>query len=120
MSLVDAEATMAATENLATSGSRTQVLKAGQEDFAIRPNPSIMREALNFQYGNAAARMADAALGGSLAARREVVNENVAKMLMSQGVSPQIQQEIARLTFGLPANQRQAIAAAIAGGIAAQ
>lgn len=120
MDILSKEATMAATENLATSGSRTQVLKAGQEDFAVRPNPSIMREALNFQYGNAAARLADAALGGALAARREVVNENVAKMLMSQGVPPQIQQEIARLTFGLPANQRQAIAAAISGGVAAQ
>lgn len=120
MSILNKEATMAATENLATSGSRTQVLKAGQEDFAVRPNPGIMREALNFQYGNAAARAADAVLGGALAARREVVNENVAKMLMSQGVPPQIQQEIARLTFGLPANQRQAIAAAIAGGVSTQ
>lgn len=120
MSLVDSEATMAATENLATSGSRTQVLKAGQDDFAIRQSPSIMRDALNFQYGNAAARLADNILGGTLAARREVVNENVAKMLMDQGIPPQIQQEIARLTFGLPANQRQAIAAAIAGGVSAQ
>lgn len=120
MSLVDSEATMAATENLATSGSRTQVLKAGQDDFAIRQSPSIMRDALNFQYGNAAARLADNILGGTLAARREVVNENVAKMLMDQGIPPQIQQEIARLTFGLPANQRQAIAAAIAGGVSTQ
>jgi hypothetical protein len=120
MALVDSEATMAATENLATSGSRTQVLKAGQDDFAVRQSPSIMRDALNFQYGNAAARMADNVLGGALAARREVVNENVAKMLMDQGIPPQIQQEIARLTFGLPANQRQAIAAAIAGGVSTQ
>lgn len=101
MSLVDSEATMAATENLATSGSRTQVLKAAQEDFAIRPNPSIMREALNFQYGNAAARMADAILGGSIAARREGVNSNVARALMARDLSPQMQQEIARINFGM-------------------
>jgi hypothetical protein len=120
MALVDSEATMAATENLATSGSRTQVLKAGQDDFAIRQSPSIMHDALDLRFGNVAARMADNVLGGALAARREVVNENVAKMLMDQGIPPQIQQEIARLTFGLPANQRQAIAAAIAGGVSTQ
>jgi hypothetical protein len=116
MALVDSEATMAATENLATSGSRTQVLKAGQEDFAIRQAPSVMREALNFQYGNAAARVADAALGGALAARREGVNKNVASLLMGQELPPQVQQEIARLTFGLPLQQREAIAAAIVAG----
>jgi hypothetical protein len=114
MSLVDSEATMAATENLATSGSRTQVLKAAQEDFAVKPNPSIVREALNFQYGNAAARVADAILGGSIAARREGVNANVARALMARGLSPQMQQEISRLTFGLPGEQRNAIAAALA------
>lgn len=114
MALVDSEATMAATENLATSGSRTQVLKAAQEDFAIKPNPSIMREALNFQYGNAAARVADALLGGSIAARREGANANVARALMARELSPQMQQEIARLTFGLPPIQRDAVAAALA------
>lgn len=125
MRILNKEARMAETENLATSGSRTQVLKAGQEDFAIKPNPSIMREALNFQYGNAAARVADAILGGSIAARREGVNANVARALMAQEISPQMQKEISRLTFGLPQTSsigpngemvlgRDAIAAALA------
>jgi len=101
MRIIDREATMAATENLATSGSRTQVLKAAQEEIAGKTgDPSVMREALNFQYGNAAARLSDKLLGGALARRREGVVSNVADVLLGQGLSPKMSAEIARLNNG--------------------
>lgn len=114
MAIIDREATMAATENLATSGSRTQVLKAAQDDFSA-PRSSIAREALNFQYGNAAARMADNVLGGAISARREGVTSNVAQALMARQLTPEMERQLVRIQLGLPANERAFISALLSG-----
>lgn len=127
MSIIDGEATMAATESLATAGSRTQVVKAAQDEYAPKADPSVVREALNFQYGNAGARVADALLGGAVARSREAMVDRAAQALMAQGLSPQMQAQISRIRGGLPQNAmfgpngefligRDAIAAALVAG----
>lgn len=129
MSIIDGEAVMAGTENLATSGSRTQVLKAAQNEYGPQPDRGIVREALNFQYGNAGAKMADAVLGGAIARGREGMVDRAAQSLIAQALSPQMQAQIARIRGGLPQNAgfgpngefmigRDAIAAALTGNAA--
>lgn len=116
LAIIEREATMAATENLATSGSRTQVLQAAQDDVVGRVNdPGVMREALNFQYGNAAARLGDKLMGGALARRRAGVISNVAEALVGKGLSPKMSDEINRLLSGASARDKSIISALIAG-----
>lgn len=112
MAIIDREATMAATENLATAGSRTQVLKAAQEDILGQTQSrGAIQEALNFQYGNAAARMADKVLGGALEGRRAGVVNNVARALLGPGLDPRLISEIVRLTSGASKNESAILAA---------
>lgn len=110
--IIDNEATMAQTENLATAGSRTQVLKAGQEDIIGKTNdPGIIREAMNFQYGNAAGKLADRLLGGVISKRREGVVNKVAEALVGKNLTPQMQTEINRLIQGMTPNERRIVEA---------
>lgn len=110
--IIDREATMAATENLATAGSRTQVLKAAQDDILGQTQSrGAIQEALNFQYGNAAARMADKVLGGALEGRRAGVVNNVARALLGPGLDPRLISEIVRLTSGASKNEAAVLAA---------
>lgn len=113
--IIDNEATKAATENLATSGSRTQVLRAAQDDLKGNTDAmGVAREAMNLQFGNAAGKVADALLGGAIQRSREGVIGRVGEALVSGGLSPQMQSELVRLTQGLPQNQRSIIAALLA------
>jgi len=121
LDIVEREATMAATENLATSGSRTQVLKAAQDDIVGQTSKrGAVQEALNFQYGNAAAKVADALLGGVGQARRSAVMNSVAQALMSPGLNPRMLTEITRLMSGASKNESGVIAALLASQAAAQ
>lgn len=117
LKIIDRESQFAELENLATSGSRTQVLKAAQDDVKGKVgDPSIIREALNFQYGNAAGKMADKVLGGAIAARRAKVVDRVADALIGKRLSPQMEKEIGRLIDGMPARDKAIISALISGG----
>lgn len=112
MAIIDREAKFAELENLATSGSRTQVLKAAQDDIQGRVNdPGIIREALNFQYGNAAGKVADRLLGGLISRNREGVVNNVADALLGKGLTPKMQSEVQRLIDGMTPNEKAIIAA---------
>jgi hypothetical protein len=117
LKIIDRESQFAELENLATSGSRTQVLKAAQDEVKGKVgDPSIIREALNFQYGNAAGKMADKVLGGAIAARRAKVVDRVADALIGKRLSPQMEKEIGRLIDGMPAKDKAIISALISGG----
>lgn len=116
LNIIDREATMAATENLATSGSRTQVLKAAQDDIVGQTaERGVIQEALNFQYGNAAARLADKVLGGALQGRRSEVVNSVARALLGPALEPRMVSEILRLTNGASQKESAVIAALLAG-----
>lgn len=121
MAIIDRESQFAQLENLATSGSRTQVLKAAQGDIQGKVNdPGILREAMNFQYGNAAGKLADRVLGGLISSRREGVINNVAEALMGKGLSPQMQVELNRILEGMSPNERAIISALQTGQAAAR
>lgn len=112
MAIIDREAKFAELENLATSGSRTQVLNAAQQDIKGNvSDPGIIREALNFQYGNAAGKVADRVLGGLISRKREGVVNNVAEALMGHGLSPRMQSEVQRLIDGMSPHEKSIIAA---------
>lgn len=112
MTILNREAKFAELENLATSGSRTQVLKAAQDDIQgqVR-DPGIIREALNFQYGNAAGKVADRLLGGVISRNRAGVVNNVADALLGKGLTPKMQSEVQRLIDGMTPNEKAIIAA---------
>lgn len=121
LNIVDREATMAATENLATAGSRTQVLKAAQDDIVgqtTRRGP--IQDIGNFQWGSAASKVADALLGGVSNSRREAVRNAVAQALISPALNPRMVTEITRLLSGASKNESSVIAALLASQAAAQ
>lgn len=115
LDIVDREATLAATENLATAGSRTQVLNAAQQDINPAVNGrGIVQEAMNFQYGNAAAKVADRLLGGALSNRREGMLNNVAEALIGKNLNPQMKAQMNQIIQGMSPRERQIISALMA------
>lgn len=121
LNIVDREATMAATENLATAGSRTQVLKAAQDDIVGQTNRrGPIQDIGNFQWGSAASKVADALLGGVSNSRREAVRNAVAQALISPALNPRMVTEITRLLSGASKNESSVIAALLASQAAAQ
>jgi hypothetical protein len=115
MNILNREARMAETENLATAGSRTQVIKAAQED--INPAVSgkgIVQEALNFQYGNAIAKVIDQLAGGAISRSREGVLNKVAGALVGRGLPPEMQAQMSRLIDGMSPNEKAIVSALMA------
>lgn len=115
MNIIDREATLAATENLATSGSRTQVLRAAQDELKTSADSGILREAGNLQFGSAAGRVADKVLAGGVARRREGMIDRVAEALMAGDLTPKMTSELNRLVKGLDRRDKSVIAALLAG-----
>lgn len=86
LSILEREALYDATENLGLAGSRTQVLKAAQEDIVGKgPRPNPVRSAANLQFGDAAAALADRTYGWLSNNKRSSVNEQIAKALIAKG-----------------------------------
>lgn len=115
MRLIDREATLAATENLATTGSRTQVLKAAQDELQAKTDSGILREAGNLQFGSAAGRVADKVLNGVVSRQREGMIDRVAEALMGGNLTPKMTAEINRLVNGMDAKEKAVVSALIAG-----
>lgn len=81
--ILEREAAFNATENMALHGSRTQVLKAAQDDIAgAGPKANPVKSAANFRFGDAVAESADRALGWIYASKRGATNESLANALM--------------------------------------
>lgn len=86
LEILDREVTFADTTNLALNGSRTQVLKAAQDDISgAGPKANPVKSAANFRFGDAVAETMDRGLGWISTAARESQNEQLAKALMSGG-----------------------------------
>lgn len=85
LSILEREATYNAGEELALQGSRTQVLKAAQEDIVGKgPRPNPVRSAANFRFGDAMADAADRSLGWISTARRAATNDSLAEALTAR------------------------------------
>ncbi len=88
LGILEREAKFSATDQLALQGSRTQVLKAAQEDIVGKgPRANPVRSAANFRFGDAAADLADRTLGWIGEGRRSDTNAKIAEALMAQGGS---------------------------------
>lgn len=82
LQILEREAAYSATEDMALSGSRTQVLKAAQDDIVGQgPRPNPVRSAANFRFGDAVADTADRTLGWLSTARRGANNASLADAL---------------------------------------
>lgn len=97
LKVVTQEMRWKALEDDALSGSRTQVLKAAQEEVAGKePKEGILRSVLNLKAGDAASAGADKTLGWISRANRERVNAALADALMGKDAGVLEQQLAAR------------------------
>lgn len=84
LAIIEREMKYGETANLALNGSRTQLLKAAQDDIAgAGPKANPVKSAANFRFGDAIAETADRGLGWISTAARENQNAQLAKALMS-------------------------------------
>lgn len=86
LSILEREAKYNATEEMGLAGSRTQVLRAAQEDIAgSGPRANPIRSAANFRFGDAIAEAGDRGLGWISKSARDAQNRQLAEALMSGG-----------------------------------
>ncbi len=85
--LLDNEATMATTENLAFGNSKTSLLQSAKEGLEPSSNPGVIRALLNTKAGDAIWTAADRLTGGMASAERSKANEAIAKALLSRGTA---------------------------------
>lgn len=85
--ILDNERAMAETENMALSNSKTAGVQAAQKEIngpqSAEKGP--VRSALNFNFGDAFAGMADKLTGGLSQYRRDTLNQDIAEALMGSG-----------------------------------
>jgi len=85
LAIIDREIKYAETANQALSGSRTQVLKAAQDEIQGKQSqPGVLRNLLDFKPGSALSGVGDALLGGAFSARRSATNAAVADALLAR------------------------------------
>ncbi len=85
LAIISRELRYQALEQDALAGSRTQVLKAAQDEIAgTEPKTGFFQSVGNLQFGTAGARAADAGLGWAARSRRAATNSAVADALMSR------------------------------------
>jgi len=88
LSIITREMKYQATEADALTGSRTQVLKAAQDEInGKEKGAGIFENLFNFRPGSAAASAADKGLGWVGDVRRSGVNKQIAELLMSNDPS---------------------------------
>lgn len=84
INLLEREARFAETQNLALSGSRTDMLRSAKEALnGKEPNPGIVQALGNLQVGTAVSRAADKTIGRGFGLYRNTRNAELAKALMS-------------------------------------
>jgi hypothetical protein len=103
LSIIARELRYKVLEDDALAGSRTQVLKAAQEEVAGKePKEGILRSVLNLKAGDAASAGADKTLGWISRANRERVNAALAGALMGTDAGV-LEQQLARSIGGVAA-----------------
>lgn len=84
LSILEREVAYSATEGAALGGSRTQVLKAAQDEVnGVTKKPGFFQNALNFNGGSAIAALGDKSLGWVGRGRRRATGAAMADYLMS-------------------------------------
>lgn len=86
--LLDAEATMARTENLAYQNSATSTVQAAKEALDPSGKRGALESALNLDFGSAAHNLIDKATGGITQTLRERRNSRIADALLARGLGP--------------------------------
>lgn len=115
LEVLEREALFNATEQLALQGSRTQVLKAAQDDIVgVGPRPNPARSAANFRFGDAVADAIDRGLGWVGEGRRASVNQQIADALISGADNPAMVSTVSRRPAGMSEKSWLAIVRALA------
>lgn len=84
--LLDAEAQMALTENLALGNSKTSLLQSAKKGIEADTNPGVLRALLNMKWGDAGMKFLDKATLGLSGAERSRANQAVVEVLLSRGM----------------------------------
>lgn len=85
LNILEREGTFIATEAPALNGSRTQILKAAQDEMnGVEAKPGILQSAMDLKPGTAARVSLEKGTGWAIKARRDAVNAEIAKALMSR------------------------------------
>jgi hypothetical protein len=96
LEIFEREARQHATEQLALQGSRTQVLKAAQEDIVGKgPRANPVRSLGDLKFGTAAADFLDNGFGWLSANKRASTNNQVAQALMARAADAPLMNELA-------------------------
>jgi hypothetical protein len=98
--LLDAEAVMAQTENLAVANSKTSLLQSAKQDLEPATGDGAVRSALNMRWGDAAAKVLDKVTLGASGAERASSNKALAEVLLSSG-APMTKQKLDPKTLAL-------------------
>jgi hypothetical protein len=85
--LLDNEANMAITENMAIGNSKTEVIRSAKEGIEpkAKGRPGPIANLFNIQPGTAAQQVGDALLGGVFGAQQTARNRAIAEALLSRG-----------------------------------
>ena len=85
--LLDNEANMAITENMAIGNSKTEVIRSAKEGIEpkAKGRPGPIANLFNIQPGTAAQQVGDALMGGVFGAQQTARNRAIAEALLSRG-----------------------------------
>lgn len=96
LAVLSRERMMAETEALALAGSRTAPVTAAQKELFDQRNPGVIRQGLNMNFGDAAARAADMVAGGYFQQQRQRAMVELAELLMAGQNNREAVDEVAR------------------------
>jgi hypothetical protein len=115
LAILEREAAFNATEQLALQGSRTQVLKAAQDDIVgAGPRANPVRSAANLKFGDALSDLADRSLSWVSNGKRANTNQQIADALMAQADNPAMGAAISQRPVGMSEKSWMSILRALA------
>lgn len=95
LAILSRERLMQQTENMAIGGSQTAPRQAAEDELFGNQNSSVVRDALNTRFGDAAARAVDNVIGGATRQQRDRAMAELAELLTANASNPQAQRDIA-------------------------
>lgn len=102
LAILEREAAFNATEQLALQGSRTQVLKAAQDDIVgAGPKANPVRSAANLKFGDAVSDLADRSMSWVSNGKRANTNQQIADALISTADNPAMGAAISQRPVGM-------------------
>ena len=115
LAILEREAAFNATEQLALQGSRTQVLKAAQDDIVgAGPKANPVRSAANLKFGDAVSDLADRSMSWVSNGKRANTNQQIADALISTADNPAMGAAISQRPVGMSEKSWMSILRALA------